>query len=128
MGQEIIPPSSRRSQELDIMDRALARIPEYPMRVLPGSPVPSGHWWVSIEGEGEATLTVNDHQIIFKRGEWYVINNKHFQAALETDWPMSWFEGKFVWEKAWQMRGPYKVMVPRLVQIPIDDLALEAHR
>lgn len=67
----------------------------------PGSPVPSGHWWVFVEGHeaSEGNISVNGHALVFPRGHWFVCEDHRCKALRNSDLPMRWLDGADLWEK-----------------------------
>lgn len=93
--------------------------------------IPSGRWWVLIPGAGEANTMVNDHQLYWPRGVWFVIEDRHFHALMDTDYPMQWLDGWDLYEKVITTRKPpsrtgreFRVIESRLVResvAPLED-------
>lgn len=69
--------------------------------VPPGTMIPSGRWWVYIEGaESQFGVTsVNGQQFYFPQGDWIVLDETNFYAAVNSRLRMFWLDGMELWEK-----------------------------
>lgn len=94
MSQEILPPS--RGQ---LIAERTAIDPYRPPTLQPGSPIPSGRWWVRLDGRGDAPLWLNGQEYNWPRGTWFVLEDKYFHVLMETDLPMQWYDGYDLMEK-----------------------------
>lgn len=142
---EILPPEKNGEKTVSVsMQRQMVdrlRDPRVAIPLAPGSPVPSGHWWVFIEGRGNALqgsapdgyveMMLNGQTLQYPIGVWAVMDNRKFHVAKESDLPMLWFDGHDLIEKTitWETRGrsntPYRVIGQRLRSKPqTEHLAL----
>lgn len=126
MTQEILPPVHYSET-----GPATASDPQLPAagpgRPLgPGSRVPSGHWWVFIEGPAGAlkSVSVNGAMFYLPLGEWCVVDNTHFTVARNSYLRMNWIDGQDEWEKTFGPNGAMgeRKVDPGMKPAPKDEL------